>query len=155
MLHSYPPPMGRVGCQQGLAPADKLALQPSSTLASLPVCPAPITTPYPAVQLSAFRGHGDCLFRRHLITAEPATTQHKETVADNVMLSWQLLVPRDNWWEPRGALRVGRWSSYYVAESEVCGSSTSSENLTRNLQDVLRQKSLFCFHCSGTVSLSR
>lgn len=36
-LHSYPPLMGLVGCQQGPAPADKSG--PSSALASLPVCP--------------------------------------------------------------------------------------------------------------------
>lgn len=54
MLHSYPPPMGWVGCQQGPAPADKPALWLSSTLASLPVCPAPISAPHPAFQLLGF-----------------------------------------------------------------------------------------------------
>lgn len=58
MLHSYPPPMGWVGCQQGLAAADELALQPNSTLASLTVRPAPNTTPHPAIELLGYGAMG-------------------------------------------------------------------------------------------------
>ena len=90
MLHSYPPPMGQLGCQQGPHQLTSLpSTQQHISISSSASSPHFHSTP----SLPAFRlwGHGDCLFRRHLIPAELPAAQHKETLDAFVFTSTLVL----------------------------------------------------------------
>lgn len=78
-------PMELLGCQQGPAPADGPAVQPSNTLAFLSVPPPPISPLTPNHSALRRQGRGDGLFRRHLITVEWNSARHTEALLDCVM----------------------------------------------------------------------
>ena len=123
------------------------ASSPAATLASLPVCPSPITTPHPAVQLLGFGAMGIAFLGDTWSQLNSLTPPNTKKLSDNVMLFCVCVYADFLYWDttdetPEEISRSGK-----VKQRQR--SVVPPRRLFEILQDVLGRGSLYFFHSWG------
>ena len=123
------------------------ASSPAATLASLPVCPSPITTPHPAVQLLGFGAMGIAFLGDTWSQLNSLTPPNTKKLSDNVMLFCVCVYADFLYWDttdetPEEISRSGK-------VKQRRRSVVPPRRLFEILQDVLGRGSLYFFHSWG------